>query len=112
MAEFSFRDWKTRNGLSNRTAADRLGINRRTVVRYVNGQLSVPYTTILACLAIEEGLDMADVKPVNMHKRMAMGEKVTGMKKGGAAKEAVHKHERVMHAGKPMTPLKKGGKPC
>lgn len=31
---------------------------------------------------------MADVKPVKMQKRRAMGEKVTGMKKGGAVKGA------------------------
>ena len=37
---------------------------------------------------------MADVKPINMHKRIAMGEKVTGMKKGGAVK---------------AVPMKKGG---
>lgn len=29
---------------------------------------------------------MADVKGVNMHKRNAMGENVTGMKKGGATR--------------------------
>ncbi len=28
-----------------------------------------------------------------------------------AAKKAVHKHERAMHPGKPMTKLKKGGAP-
>ena len=34
---------------------------------------------------------MADVKPVKMQKRAAMGEKVTGMKKGGAVKGASNK---------------------
>ena len=29
---------------------------------------------------------MADVKGVNMHKRMAQGEKINAMKKGGAVK--------------------------
>jgi hypothetical protein len=31
--------------------------------------------------------------------------------KGGEAKKAVHKHERAMHPGKPMTKLNKGGVP-
>jgi len=54
---------------------------------------------------------MADVKAVNMHKRRAMGENVTGMKKGGAVKEPkttkVGKVEAT-NAGK--TNMKKGGK--
>lgn len=29
-----------------------------------------------------------DSGPINQHKRLAMGQKVTGMKKGGAVKEA------------------------
>lgn len=45
---------------------------------------------------------MADVKPINMHKRQAAGEHVTGMKKGGAVRPAP--------ASKPSAPFK-GGKP-
>lgn len=41
---------------------------------------------------------MADVKAVNMHKRNAMGEKITGLKKGGAVK------------GNPMPAKSKSGK--
>lgn len=42
---------------------------------------------------------MADVKKINIHKRRAMGEKVDGMRKGGAVK---------------MPPMKgkKSGKDC
>lgn len=84
---FDFRGWMTRNGLSNRLASLRLGLSRRTVIRYANRQMEVPKTVALACEAVEKGLDnMADVKPINMHKRLAQGEKITGMKKGGAVK--------------------------
>ena len=31
------------------------------------------------------------------------------MKNGDAAKKAVHKHEKAMHPGKPLTKLAKGG---
>jgi hypothetical protein len=31
------------------------------------------------------------------------------MKDGDSAKKAVHKHERAMHPGKPLTKLAKGG---
>ena len=37
---------------------------------------------------------MADVKPINMHKRIAAGEKVTGMKKGGAVKSTRIKSDK------------------
>lgn len=32
------------------------------------------------------------------------------MKNGDAAKKAVHKHEKAMHPGKPLTKFAKGGK--
>lgn len=96
-----------------------LGLSRRTVIRYRNGQSVVPKIVKLACANIEEN-DMAYSKDINMHKRRAMGETITGMKSGGKADcyasggavKAVHKHEKVMHPGKKMTPLKKGGKSC
>lgn len=105
MQEFSFRDWKSDNKLSNRTAADALGLSHRTVIRYVNGQMLVPRTVFLACLAIQEGLHMASnyTKTIPMQKRRAMGEPLTGMKKGGAVKKD------KPSKGKPFN---KGGKSC
>lgn len=44
---------------------------------------------------------MAEVKNVNMHKRRAMGEAVTGMKKGGATRDS----KKAM----PFTKKKSGG---
>lgn len=61
-----------------------LGLSRRTVVRYVNGQSVVPQIVQLACSHIEENR-MAYSKTIPMHKRLASGEPVTGMKKGGKA---------------------------
>ena len=49
-------------------------------------------------------LDMEDESMVREGKMLKYAE-------GGEAKKAVHKHEKAMHPGKPMTKLNKGGVP-
>jgi hypothetical protein len=50
---------------------------------------------------------MADVKPIRMQKRRAMGENVSGMKKGGAVRKGAAKVSKTdaMHKN-----MRKGGK--
>ncbi len=45
----SFRTWRTRHGLSQRSAADALGISDRMVKYYEDGSHLVPKTVMLAC---------------------------------------------------------------
>lgn len=108
MGGAEFTNWLTETGLSRRVAAQRLGLCKRTVIRYSRGQTQVPRIVELACLAVKENLDMSSdySKLIPMQKRRAMGEYITGqkkdaqgapMKKGGAAKKAGYK---------------KGGKSC
>jgi hypothetical protein len=55
-----------------------------------------------------------DTKAEKRRKRAGDAEEgATAMRKGGkvmSPKEAVHKHERAMHKGKPLTKMAKGGK--
>ena len=44
-----FLEWRLANGLSLSKAADALGLARRTVVYYSNGDRAVPKTVLLAC---------------------------------------------------------------
>lgn len=44
-----FLEWRLANGLSLAKAADALGLARRTVAYYSNGDRSVPKTVLLAC---------------------------------------------------------------
>ncbi len=43
-----FRHWMDRHGLSLNTAADALGLSRRTIAYYVSGEQPVPKTVMLA----------------------------------------------------------------
>ena len=52
----SFRKWMTRNGLTLTTAAEALGITRRTVVSYSSGQRPIPIYIGLACDGYEARL--------------------------------------------------------
>jgi hypothetical protein len=58
-------------------------------------------------------LDMEDESTVPTYQSLKPRKKVEMLKyaKGGEAKKAVHKHEKAMHPGKPMTKLNKGGVP-
>lgn len=44
-----FLEWRLANGLSLSKAADALGLSRRTVAYYSNGDRAVPKTVLLAC---------------------------------------------------------------
>ena len=44
-----FLEWRLANGLSLAKAADALGLTRRTVAYYSNGDRPVPKTVLLAC---------------------------------------------------------------
>ena len=44
-----FLEWRLANGLSLAKAADALGLARRTVAYYSNGDRQVPKTVLLAC---------------------------------------------------------------
>ena len=48
-----FLEWRLANGLSLAKAADALGLARRTVAYYSNGDRRVPKTVLLACAGWE-----------------------------------------------------------
>lgn len=45
----AFLEWRQRHGLSLAAAADALGLSRRMVAYYSNGEKPVPKTVLLAC---------------------------------------------------------------
>jgi hypothetical protein len=45
----AFLDWRLKHGLSLSSAADALGLSRRMVAYYSNGEKPVPKTVLLAC---------------------------------------------------------------
>ncbi|MCC6941081.1 MAG: helix-turn-helix transcriptional regulator [Novosphingobium sp.] len=57
----AFLEWRQRHALSLSKAADALGISRRMVAYYSNGEKNVPKPILLACLGWEasNGLDRA-----------------------------------------------------
>ena len=50
-----FLEWRLRNGLSLSKAADALGLARRTIAYYSNGERPVPKAILLACTGWEVG---------------------------------------------------------
>lgn len=50
-----FVEWRLRNGLSLTKAAEALGLSRRMVVYYSNGEKRVPKSILLACRGWEVG---------------------------------------------------------
>lgn len=54
-----FLGWRLRNGLSLSKAAQELGLARRTVAYYSNGERRVPKAILLACTGWEAGKAMA-----------------------------------------------------
>jgi hypothetical protein len=56
----SFLEWRLTNGLSLAKAADALGLSRRTVAYYSNGNRPVPKTVLLAC----KGWDATHFSPL------------------------------------------------
>ena len=57
----TFLEWRLRNGLSLSRAAEALGISRRMVAYYSNGDKKVPKPILLACRGweVSEGLHQA-----------------------------------------------------
>jgi len=57
----TFLEWRLRHALSLAKAADALGISRRMVAYYSNGEKRVPKPILLACLGweVSSGLDQA-----------------------------------------------------
>jgi hypothetical protein len=55
----SFLEWRLRHGLSLSKAADALGISRRMVAYYSNGEKKVPKPILLACRGWEVGAGLA-----------------------------------------------------
>ena len=45
----AFSEWRSRHGLSLTGAAEALGLSRRMVAYYSNGEKPVPKTVLLAC---------------------------------------------------------------
>ena len=57
----AFLEWRMRHGLSLSKAADALGVSRRMVAYYSNGEKTVPKPILLACRGweVSEGLGWA-----------------------------------------------------
>jgi hypothetical protein len=55
----SFLEWRLRHGLSLSKAAEALGVSRRMVAYYSNGEKKVPRPILLACRGWEAGLHAA-----------------------------------------------------
>ncbi|HEX5258545.1 MAG TPA: DUF2442 domain-containing protein [Sphingomicrobium sp.] len=53
MSAKRFKEWMQRNKLTLDSAADALGLSRRTVAYYVSGEQPVPKTVMLATKALE-----------------------------------------------------------
>ncbi len=51
----AFLEWRLRHGLSLSKAAEALGLSRRMVAYYSNGEKPVPKTVLLACRGWEAG---------------------------------------------------------
>ena len=62
MHDYDFRRWRRSLGLSQKEAAEALGLKRRIVQYYEKGErngeaVSVPKSVRLACFAVSEGVD-------------------------------------------------------
>jgi len=57
----AFVEWRTRHGLSLSKAAEALGLSRRMIAYYSNGEKAVPKAILLACRGweVSEGLNRA-----------------------------------------------------
>lgn len=55
----TFLEWRLRHGLSLSKAAEALGISRRMVAYYSNGEKKVPKPILLACRGWEVGAGLA-----------------------------------------------------
>lgn len=58
MTPTELRDWQKQMGLTTYTAADALGVCRRTYSRWVTGEAPISRITALACAALKAGIDV------------------------------------------------------
>jgi hypothetical protein len=65
----AFLEWRLRHGLSLTAAADALGLSRRMVAYYSNGERPIPKTVMLAC----RGWEAANRKDRGRRQLAAMG---------------------------------------
>ena len=65
-----FVAWRTRLGLSLSRTAEVLGLSRRTVAYYSNGEKTIPNIVNLACLAVEAGLGSCHASPRSSPERL------------------------------------------
>ena len=54
----SFLEWRLRHGLSLSKAAEALGVSRRMIAYYANGEKNVPKHILLACRGWEVGAEL------------------------------------------------------
>lgn len=54
--ETLFRVWRTRNGLSQRAAAERLGYGKRRIEAYDRGEEEPPLIVLFGMSAVEQGI--------------------------------------------------------
>ena len=57
--ERRFLEWRHRNGLSLSKAAEALGLSRRTIAYYSNGERKIPKAILLACTGWEASQNLA-----------------------------------------------------
>ena len=62
MQQYDFKHWRRSSGLSQKEAAEALGLKRRIVQYYEKGErdgeaVSVPKSVRLACFALSQGVD-------------------------------------------------------
>lgn len=62
MTPTELRDWQKQMGLTTYTAADALGVCRRTYSRWVTGEAPISRITALACAALKAGIDVPTPK--------------------------------------------------
>lgn len=58
-----FLEWRLRHGLSLTESANALGLSRRMVAYYANGEKPVPRSVLLACVGWESNLKVRNRKP-------------------------------------------------
>ncbi len=54
-----FLEWRMHNGLSLSKAAEALGLSRRTIAYYSNGERKIPRSILLACTGWEVSMGLA-----------------------------------------------------
>lgn len=100
MKASDFKRWRKGLGLSQKEAADVLGLKRRMIQYYEKGQrngkkVGVPKTVRLACYAIADGVDDYGGPPRPRKKTKAVATKRKGVSRRGAARRQSPKGEDI-----------------